>query len=113
MGFIKKIINKKNKLNKILNCIENIEIKDDSVLLEFKKDLILFPHGYAIIYSDKEIAIKGKFCHIQPETNIRKDVKELESNKLTTNIKEDNEKKLQELQKKKLQESSSCSCNSN
>jgi len=94
--FKEKRINKfKNikKLKKILDCIKNIEVTNDSIIIETNKSLFFKTSGHQVFYSDGQIAIVGERIHLNPN------IKEFEQKFYEGNFKEIEEKINYEIEK--------------
>ena len=65
------------KINKFINlidsCINDIKIQDESIFIEFKKDLILYTKGHTLLCGDGQTIIKSKCIHLNPERQYKKD----------------------------------------
>ena len=57
------------KLQKLAECFD-VQVTDNGTILTFKDNLCIYTTGNQIIYSEKEIAIKSKKLHLNPNTNI-------------------------------------------
>jgi hypothetical protein len=79
-----------NELTLLNDIIENIIVKDDSLYIKLKKDLIIETDRHCMIYSKNgEIAIKSKFLHLNPDIEIKNN----NPDEIIENIWEDNHKK--------------------
>jgi len=78
-------------IQKILKCLLSVEIINNSLILTFENDLCIRTKGHQIWYSDREIAIKGKKLHLNPETKINNN----DTNNYIIKINKDNQKKLE------------------
>lgn len=101
-----------DKLGDLLDCIEHIQKKEDSIYIKFKKDLILQAENHMVIHSNGgQIAIKGKKLHLNPETCICKHFKEQDHNAMIETLEKDNEMKLEKANEEpEKNENNSCSC---
>lgn len=69
------------KINKIADCISNVSVKDDSVLIEFNKNLFFYIDGHQVFYSKGQMVIKGQFLHFNPELEPKDEFDETNTSK--------------------------------
>ena len=60
------------KLLKLLDVITDVKIKNESVFIKFKKDLMIETGRHGIIYSPNgDLMMKSNILHLQPEITFK------------------------------------------
>ena len=93
---IKNIFLKKNekqeKLNQLLDSLDDVRINKDSIVIKFNKNLVCYSEGHQLFFSKGDIAIKSTKLHLNPDVQISEDAKLGNSNKIIKNIHRKNDK---------------------
>lgn len=83
---------RENKLNKLLDSIDDIISTHDSTVIKFNKNVVVYSEGHQLFVSKKDIVIKSKLLHLNPKISIIDDAKTGKTNKAIKDIRTENNK---------------------
>lgn len=66
-SLIKKNKERGKKLNYLLDSFEYIAMNGDSVIFKFDKNIVCYSDGHQLFASKKDILVKSKHIHLNPE----------------------------------------------
>lgn len=87
--FLKK---KENKFEKLMNCIDDIFINQNNIVIKLNKNLIVHSEGHQFFVSNGDVVIKSNYLHLNPTNEIVDDLKCGKGNKALKIIHSQNSK---------------------
>ena len=85
------------KLITFLDCIDTITTVDESVLMTFKNDVVIYSKGHQVFLSEKDTVIKANMLHLNPDTRIKEKVLTDDTESAIIDIMKENKKKLKQV----------------